>query len=66
MIVVVITLGVIHQGRPHKGEGVVKSGRLRGEIEGKCGRPQNLKNCQITEDSLKKCLIIDDNLQITV
>ena len=35
-----------------------------GEVEGKCGCPQ--KNAKFKRINLKKCLLIDDNLQITV
>ena len=31
-------------------------------FKGKCGRPQNFKNCQIEENLLKKSSIIDDNV----
>ena len=42
---------VIHKGRPHKEEWVVKTGWGEG-VEDKFGRPQNLKNCQIEENLL--------------
>ena len=59
------SLGVIHKGRPHKAKGrggFAKSGR---GVEGKCGLRKILENCQIEENLLKKCSIIDYNLQIT-
>ena len=64
------SLGVIHKGRPHKGEGVchkrtpVDGGR--GELKANVDVRKIFKKCQIEDNLLKKCLIIDDILQIVV
>ena len=53
--------GIIHKGRSHKEEGVCQKRTGRRGGKGKCRHPHNFFKLP----NWKKCLIVDDNLQIT-